>query len=215
MMRRKLTSTTFLKCCLLYSRISLAQRGCNPYFLLVALLPYYSRLIDIDNTHLRATLSRTCLTPAVGQSAWEHPTSAHHHHSASAAPSSPSPAPSPNRRLQLTTRRNTSRTYHSSSSISSPQLTTFYLHSFSPRQLYAVVSDVESYPSFVPFCVGCRKITQPKVVGDKGRVEVDAKMTVGFMALKESYVSHVTCVPYELVQVRLFLSSVSRRRVLI
>ncbi|TFL01854.1 dehydrase and lipid transport-domain-containing protein [Pterulicium gracile] len=73
---------------------------------------------------------------------------------------------------------------------------------FSPRQLYAVVSDVESYPSFVPFCVGCRKITQPKVVGDKGRVEVDAKMTVGFMALKESYVSHVTCVPYELVQAK-------------
>lgn len=34
----------------------------------------------------------------------------------------------------------------------------------------------------------------------------EAELTVGFLAFKESYVSEVTCIPYESVEVRLFLS---------
>jgi coenzyme Q-binding protein COQ10 len=43
-------------------------------------------------------------------------------------------------------------------------------------------------------------MSSPKVINSQGRVEVDARMTVGFLAFKESYVSHVTCVPYSSVK---------------
>ena len=81
------------------------------------------------------------------------------------------------------------------------------LSSYKPSQLYRVVSDVNSYPRFLPFCAGARVLSKtipkdPSAMGRNGAVKMQAEMTVGFMALKEHYVSDVTCIPYESVAVR-------------
>ena len=52
------------------------------------------------------------------------------------------------------------------------------------QELYALVLDVESYPSFVPFCRDMRLIERS---GDN----VVAQMEVGFATLRERYTSHI------------------------
>ncbi|KAH7916087.1 dehydrase and lipid transport-domain-containing protein [Hygrophoropsis aurantiaca] len=64
--------------------------------------------------------------------------------------------------------------------------------------LYRLVADVESYPSFVPYCTGSRILGQ--LTGQDRVVTMDAELTVGFLAFKDSYVSKVTCRPYESVE---------------
>jgi coenzyme Q-binding protein COQ10 len=71
--------------------------------------------------------------------------------------------------------------------------------SYRRRDLYNLVADVSSYPSFVPYCTGSRILE--KRVDQDGVVTMDAELMVGFFAFKESYVSRVTCRPYESVQV--------------
>ena len=80
--------------------------------------------------------------------------------------------------------------------------------SYRPSQLYKVVSDVASYPHFLPFCTGTRILfrTPPKdatALGPAGTVRMEAEMTVGFMAFEEGYISNVTCVPNESVEASL------------
>jgi len=73
------------------------------------------------------------------------------------------------------------------------------------RQLYAVVSDVASYPSFVPFCTHSRILTPltPAPTPDSPNAQqMKAELTVAFLAFTERYTSRVTCVPYRSVQVR-------------
>lgn len=96
---------------------------------------------------------------------------------------------------------------------------TKYGHSlrYSPSQMYKVVSDVASYPRFLPFCTGTRILSttlpkDPLALGLAGTLRMEAEMTVGFMAFKESYVSKVTCVPYESVEVRNGSRQTVRRR---
>ncbi|KAG2077456.1 hypothetical protein BDR04DRAFT_1125034 [Suillus decipiens] len=64
--------------------------------------------------------------------------------------------------------------------------------------LYNLVADVGSYSSFVPYCTGSRILERS--VDQDGVVTMDAELMVGFLAFKESYVSRVTCRPYESVQ---------------
>ncbi|KAG2056471.1 hypothetical protein BDR06DRAFT_289009 [Suillus hirtellus] len=64
--------------------------------------------------------------------------------------------------------------------------------------LYNLVADVGSYSSFVPYCTGSRILERR--VGQDGVVTMDAELMVGFLAFKESYISRVTCRPYESVQ---------------
>ncbi|KAG1770086.1 dehydrase and lipid transport-domain-containing protein [Suillus occidentalis] len=64
--------------------------------------------------------------------------------------------------------------------------------------LYNLVADVGSYPSFVPYCTGSRILERN--VDQDGVVKMDAELMVGFLAFNESYVSRVTCRPYESVQ---------------
>lgn len=81
---------------------------------------------------------------------------------------------------------------------------------YRPSELYNVVADVASYPSFVPFCTGARILskttpTTPRLGGPTSpqvlaRV-MEAELTVGFLSFRESYVSKVTCRPNELVEV--------------
>ncbi len=84
---------------------------------------------------------------------------------------------------------------------------------YSRRQLYAVVADVGSYASFVPFCTRSR-VLRPLTPVDhnntytsarnaqSGALQMEAELTVAFLAFTERYTSRVTCVPHESVQVR-------------
>lgn len=79
---------------------------------------------------------------------------------------------------------------------------------YRPSQAYKVVSDVASYPRFLPFCSNIRILSQespkdPTALGPEGTTRMEAEMTVGFMAFEESYISNVTCVPHESVEVNL------------
>jgi coenzyme Q-binding protein COQ10 len=84
------------------------------------------------------------------------------------------------------------------------------LHRYTQRQLYNLVADVNSYHHFLPFCTDSRVLTSPPPGGFNmdEPYEVEAELQVGFMGMKESYVSLVRCRPWELVQVdsRLFSS---------
>ncbi|KAH9947223.1 dehydrase and lipid transport-domain-containing protein [Amylocystis lapponica] len=77
---------------------------------------------------------------------------------------------------------------------------------YKPSQLYSVVSDVTSYPQFIPFCTSARILgsspsasssSVPAVRPNNMQVE----MTVGFLSFKESYISQVSCRPNESVEV--------------
>jgi coenzyme Q-binding protein COQ10 len=72
--------------------------------------------------------------------------------------------------------------------------------SYTRQQLYKVVSDVASYHHFIPFCSASRVLSTT----DETQIPIlmDAELTVQFLAFKESYVSRVTCVPLESVEVR-------------
>ena len=72
-----------------------------------------------------------------------------------------------------------------------------YFPSYSTNQLYKVVSDVASYPRFVPYCTGTRILsrTTAPTPGHAEVVKMQAEMTVRFMAFEVSYTSDVTCTP--------------------
>ncbi|KAI9574622.1 dehydrase and lipid transport-domain-containing protein [Boletus coccyginus] len=66
------------------------------------------------------------------------------------------------------------------------------------NELYKIIADVESYSNFVPYCCSSR-VLQDKAWQD-GTTEMEAELTVGFLAFRESYVSTVTCKPDEFVE---------------
>ncbi|KAG8839904.1 hypothetical protein FRC18_000027 [Serendipita sp. 400] len=80
---------------------------------------------------------------------------------------------------------------------------------YTRRQLYSVVSDVDSYHQFIPFCTGSDVLkssrsdwkTNSGSDGDPA-VHLEAELKVGFLGMDERYVSKVECKPFELVQVR-------------
>ena len=55
----------------------------------------------------------------------------------------------------------------------------------SPEQMFDLVSDVEKYPEFLPWCVACRvsKVEGPVIWGD---------LMVGFKVFREKFTSKVT-----------------------
>jgi coenzyme Q-binding protein COQ10 len=57
--------------------------------------------------------------------------------------------------------------------------------------MYAVVSDVERYPEFLPWVTGLRIVDR---INDR---EFDSEMRVGFAGISESYISRVTLDPEE------------------
>ena len=76
---------------------------------------------------------------------------------------------------------------------------------YKPSQLYDVVTDVESYPKFLPFCASARVLSRVPASADKP-LSMQAEMSVGFLSFKESYVSDVICFPKRSVEVRYPLS---------
>lgn len=64
--------------------------------------------------------------------------------------------------------------------------------------LYQIVADVESYPNFLPYCTGSRVSNRSE--REDGVILMHAELTIAFLTFRESYVSSVTCKPYESVQ---------------
>ncbi|KIK98005.1 hypothetical protein PAXRUDRAFT_135134 [Paxillus rubicundulus Ve08.2h10] len=94
------------------------------------------------------------------------------------------------------------RTFFTLPSLSSlePEPQTYHerkIFPYRPNELYQIVADVASYPAFVPYCTASR-ILERKACQD-GVTVMDVELTVGFLAFKESYVSKVTCKPFESV----------------
>lgn len=113
------------------------------------------------------------------------------------------------RRLKILRRTTNARSYRASQYPG--YCTPFCLKpcSYRPSQLYDVVSDVTSYPKFIPYCTNTRIVSRPVGTHDDASVtKMDAEMTVRFMAFEASYISNVTCKRNEYVEVSIsFFSS--------
>jgi coenzyme Q-binding protein COQ10 len=78
---------------------------------------------------------------------------------------------------------------------------------YTRQQVYAVVSDVGSYASFVPYCTRSHilsPLAPAPTPATPNAQQMEAELTVAFLAFTEHYTSRVTCVPYESVRVRFF-----------
>jgi coenzyme Q-binding protein COQ10 len=63
---------------------------------------------------------------------------------------------------------------------------------FTPRQMFDLVADVEKYPQFLPLCEALL-VKKRERHGDKD--VLIAEMTVGYMAIRESFTSRVALDP--------------------
>lgn len=77
---------------------------------------------------------------------------------------------------------------------------------YSSAELFKVVSDVDSYSEFVPFCVASRvlgpsKNPDPRTKKDRATSVMDAELAIGFASVRESYVSEVSMRPNDFVTV--------------
>ena len=63
---------------------------------------------------------------------------------------------------------------------------------FTPRQMFDLVADVERYPEFLPFCEAL-VVKQRDRDGDKDSLVAD--MSVGYMAIRETFTTRVTFDP--------------------
>ncbi len=71
-----------------------------------------------------------------------------------------------------------------------PSYHTTRLVPYSAAEMFELVTDVESYPRFVPLC---RALRVRKREEQAGKVTLVADMTVGYEAIRESFTSRVTC----------------------
>jgi len=74
------------------------------------------------------------------------------------------------------------------------------LFPYKASELYAIVSDVASYPRFIPFCIDSRIDLSAQRKAMQEKTVVDAELTVGFLDFKERYVSVVTSIPFKSVE---------------
>ncbi len=65
---------------------------------------------------------------------------------------------------------------------------------YEPGQIFGLVADVESYPSFLPWCTDCR------IVKRDGNV-LHADLEIGFKMVNESFRSRVTLDPVERIDI--------------
>jgi coenzyme Q-binding protein COQ10 len=65
---------------------------------------------------------------------------------------------------------------------------------FSPEQMFDLVSDIESYPEFLPWCVACRITSRDDNI-------IWGDLIVGFLTFRESFRSKVTLERPDLVHV--------------
>lgn len=63
---------------------------------------------------------------------------------------------------------------------------------YSPKEMFDVVADVERYPEFLPLCEGLTVLSRTATAN--GSVLV-ARMTVGYRAIREAFMTRVTLEP--------------------
>ncbi|MDX2112302.1 MAG: type II toxin-antitoxin system RatA family toxin [Alphaproteobacteria bacterium] len=67
---------------------------------------------------------------------------------------------------------------------------------YTPEQLFALVSDVERYPEFIPWCRAARIL-------ERGEGQFLGELMISFANISESYVSRVTLTPHSAIDVSL------------
>jgi coenzyme Q-binding protein COQ10 len=77
-----------------------------------------------------------------------------------------------------------------------PAFSTTRRVAFTPRQMFDLVADVERYPQFLPLCEGLT-VRKREAAGEKP--VLICEMTVGYMAIRETFTSRVTLDPAELL----------------
>lgn len=77
-----------------------------------------------------------------------------------------------------------------------PAFSTTRRVAFTPRQMFDLVADVERYPQFLPLCEG---LTVKKRERADEKTVLIAEMTVGYMAMRETFTSRVTLDPAALL----------------
>ena len=65
---------------------------------------------------------------------------------------------------------------------------------YRPEQLYELVADVEDYPNFLPWCIALRVLERSEHL-------LRAEMLVGFKVFRESFISRVTLMPTDRIDV--------------
>ncbi len=75
-----------------------------------------------------------------------------------------------------------------------PTFHTLHRVPFTPRQMFDLVADVESYPEFLPMCDSLAVLRRTE--NERSAVLV-ATMTVGYKAIRESFTTRVTLWPRE------------------
>ncbi|KAL1917306.1 uncharacterized protein VTP21DRAFT_4962 [Calcarisporiella thermophila] len=70
---------------------------------------------------------------------------------------------------------------------------------YSQKQLYDVVSNIDDYRLFVPWCTDSMILSTRNLNSSGNRQILHAELGIGFGALKERYVSEVTCEKYNMV----------------
>ena len=66
---------------------------------------------------------------------------------------------------------------------------------FTAKQMYDLVADVEKYPEFLPWCIGCR-------VTKREAQEIEADIVIGYKMMRESFSSKVRLHPHHLIDVQ-------------
>ncbi len=69
--------------------------------------------------------------------------------------------------------------------------------SYEPSQVYDLVADVESYPTFLPWCTSSRIIKREENV-------LNVDLHVGFKMISEAFISRVTLDPVERINIVYF-----------
>ena len=62
---------------------------------------------------------------------------------------------------------------------------------FTPAQMYALVMDIEHYPEFLPWCLGCRIVERSDAPSPFGDGFLLADMIVGYKIFREKFRSRV------------------------
>lgn len=75
-------------------------------------------------------------------------------------------------------------------------------HSHRPETVFDVITDIDRYSEFVPWCVGSHVLPQRDVSSEsvKGATVFYAELTAGFLKITESYTSKVTVYGSERVE---------------
>jgi coenzyme Q-binding protein COQ10 len=62
----------------------------------------------------------------------------------------------------------------------------------SAAQMFDLVADIESYPAFLPLCLGTRVLRRTAAAGGDGVELIVAEMRIGYKAIRETFTSRVT-----------------------